>query len=100
MDEMLELCEAFCKATRLRNVDNYFELSNSKDWNGNAIRLVLCDDPEFGGQKLARLRAVSDDMEVDGGNADSDPDPLDDIETLNSNECVVSWNECFEKFYF
>ena len=100
---MLKIVECLDKADRSPSTQNYFEISETTDWTGARVRLVL-KDSEYRGLMLCHLKAMAEDLEMmasdeeDSDNADPDPDP---VEKIASDESVTNleWNECFEKFY-
>ncbi|CAB4025870.1 hypothetical protein BSL78_19869 [Paramuricea clavata] len=98
-DDMLRVCECLDKANRTGT--NYFQISESTDWKGDLLRLVL-KDSEYQGLLLCYHKAVGEDLEMacdsDETSEDLDPDP---VEKIASEDLVTNlkWNECFEKFY-
>jgi hypothetical protein len=108
LDEMLKIVECLGKATRLPDSVNYFEISETTDWKGDCIRLVL-KNSEYQGLMLCRLKACTADIEMigssdnkeedrDSDHTESDPEP---IAKIVDDEAITNlqWNECFEKFH-
>jgi hypothetical protein len=91
LEEMQKIVECLGKATCLPDSVNYYEISETTDWNGDRVRLLL-KDSEYQGLMLCRLKArkediemigPSDDDEEDGGDSDNtietDPEPVEKI---------------------